>query len=358
MQSINVTSPSGYLSPGMIHIIQGLEQLGIDVLTDLDIDKQHGTSVTIFPAYTLVKPVRFRQSNDISHGPLFVDVSNCPMSDWGMVTEAMAVRPTIVFNMEDNCTLIDYPPHWIVFSANQSKYAQKGGRQFPFSLGVSADLLSTINSNSLSQRPKNGKILRNFRPSWNQNVRDLLDLALVPQLSRYFDVDRSWGSNQDVYVDKMSSASAVLAYGGQLVFDFFEPSIEENSSGQPLYQEVRKTKFLNFNHFRGPVEVLRWDGYRYYEVCAFGCAPFHLDFEKYGFCLPTPPIAWKEYIPIDLEEVSFLPVRLVNEVKNNPDYFATIGSAARQWLLDNASPASLAKFVLTTIINEGVPLQG
>jgi len=358
MQPINVTAPpSGGLSNGMLHIIQGLEQLGFDVLTNLDIDNVQG-AVTLFPAYSVVKPFRFRQSNDISLGPLFVDVTNCPPSDWGMVTEAMAVRPTVVFNMSDNCTLNDYPPHWIVFSANQSKHAQCGGRQFPFSLGVSADLLAAIDKNSLSQRPRNGKILRNFRPSWNQNARDMLDLALVPQLSKFFDVDRSWGSTRDIYVDNISSASAVLAYGGQFVFDFFEPSIDDNSTGQELNQTPRKTKYLNFNHFRGPVEILRWDGYRFYEACAFGCAPLQLDFEKYGFCLPNPPIAWKEYIPIDLEEVSFLPARLATEVRNNPDYFATIGSAARQWLLNNASPPSLAKFILTTIINERVPLFG
>jgi hypothetical protein len=148
----------------------------------------------------------------------------------------------------------------------------------------------------------------------------------------------------------MSSSSAILAYGGQLVFDYFEPD-HEGLQQQATGPSPRETKHCRFHHFRGPVEILRWDGWRFYEACAFGCCPFQLDFEKYGFSLPKPPIPWKEYIPIDLEEVSFLPARLANEIENRPDLFSSIGSAAHRWLIDNASPVSLARVVLETIID-------
>ncbi|MCK9387806.1 MAG: hypothetical protein M0Q22_05350 [Sulfuritalea sp.] len=356
MKAITVTAPSGILSNALLHIVQGLEQLGIDVLTDIDFrpgrpdgsDNEGG--LNIFPPYSVLKPTRFRKGEDLSHGPLFIDLTFGNPSDWGALTAELAVRPVIFFNMNDNCTLMDYPPQWIVFSANHSKHAHKGGRLFPFSLGISADLLAVIEDRSLLTRPRNGKILRNFRPSGNQNVRDMLDLSLVPRLSKFFTVDRSFGSGLDGYLDSMSSSSAVLAYGGQLVFDYFD-SDPDAGLEQATQQSPRETKHCRFQHFRGPVEILRWDGWRFYEACAFGCCPFQLDFEKYGFALPKPPVPWKEYIPIDLEDVSFLPLRLANEIGNRPDLFSTIGSAAQKWLIDNASPVSLARFVLDTIVD-------
>jgi hypothetical protein len=357
MKAITVTAPSGILSNALLHIVQGLEQLGVDVYTDIDFrpGRRDGSGneggLNIFPPYSVIKPTRFRTSKDLSHGFLFIDLTFGNPSDWGALMEELAVRPVIFFNMNDNCTLMDYPPQWIVFSANHSKHAQKAGRQFPFSLGVSADLLAVIEERSLLTRPRNGKILRNFRPSGNQNVRDVLDLALVPRLSKFFTVDRSFGSGLESYLDSISSSSAILAYGGQLVFDYFESDADTvaEKGAQP---SPRETKHCSFQHFRGPVEILRWDGWRFYEACAFGCCPLQLDFEKYGFSLPKPPIPWKEYIPIDLEEVSFLPLRLANEISNRPDLFSSIGSAAQQWLLENASPVSLARFVLETIVEE------
>lgn len=355
MKAITVTAPSGILSNAILHIVQGLEQLGIDVFTDIDFHpgRQDGANnpggLNIFPPYSVIQPTRFRKGVDLSHGPLFVDLTFGNPKDWGLLIAELAVRPVIFFNMNDNCTLMDYPQKWIVFSANHSKHAYKQGRQFPFSLGVSADLLSVIEKQSLLTRPRNGKILRNFRPSGNQNVRDVLDLALVPKLSKFFTVDSTFGSGLESYLDSMSSSSAILAYGGQLVFDYFETS-PDTRSDQTEPQTPKETKHCRFQHFRGPVEILRWDGWRFYEACALGCCPFQLDFEKYGFSLPKPPIPWKEYIPIDLEEVSFLPLKLANEIGNNPDLLATIGSGAQQWLLDNASPVSLARFVLDTLV--------
>lgn len=354
MNIISITAPSGILCNAALHIIQGLEQLGIDVVTDTNVPlggedgRPETGGANIFSPYSVISPTRFRRSDDISQGPLFVDLTYGMPSDWGALVEAMSRRPVIFLNMNDNCTLMDYPQQWIVFSANHSKHAQKGGRQFPFPLGVSADLLTIIDQKRLLDRPRNGRIIRNFRPSANQNTRDTLDLALVPQLARFFHVDTSFGSDLDQYIHNMSSASAVLAYGGQFIFDYFEPSNmpDEHNAATAL---ASATKQYRFTHFRGPVEVLRWDGWRFYEACAFGCAPFQLNFEKYGFSLPRPPQAWQDYIPIDLEEVSFLPCKLLNELRSDPDYLANIGASARKWLDDNTSPIGLAKYVLETL---------
>jgi hypothetical protein len=355
MNTITVTAPSGILSNAILHVVQGLEQLGIDVLTDVDFrpgrtdGTQNDGGFNIFPPYSLVKPSRFRKDRDLSHGPLFVDLTFGNPSDWGALVDALSVRPVIFFNMNDNCTLMDYPPQWIVFSANHSRHAHKAGQQFPFSLGVSADLLAVIEERALFRKQRSRTIIRNFRPSGNQNVRDVLDLALLPGLSRFFDVDRSFGTGLEAYLDRMSTAGAVLAYGGQFVYDYFASSAGDDH-GQTTKPSTAETKFFRFHHFRGPVEVLRWDGWRFYEACAFGCCPFQLDFDKYGFSLPRAPIAWKEYIPINLEEVNYLPHKLANEIANDPDYFSAIGSAARQWLLDHASPKPLAQFVLDTVV--------
>lgn len=352
MNVVTVTAPSKIISNALLHIVQGLEKLGVTILTDVPIPggdlpgRPETGGANIFPPYSVLAPTRFQHSVDLSHGPLFIDLTYGYPADWGAIIEAMAKRPVLFFNMNDSCTLMDYPPQWVVFSANHSKFAQKGGRQFPFPLGVSGDLLAVIDQKNLLHRPRNGKIIRNFRPSANQNTRDALDLALVPALARLFHVDTSFGSDLERYLDKMSSASAVLAYGGQFVFDYFEAEVDENSQAR---KGARETKQYKFTQFRGPVEVLRWDGWRYYEACAFGCAPFQLNFEKYGFSLPKPPQAWRDYIPIDLEEVSFLPHKLLNEIRANPDYLATIGASARKWLDENTSPVALAKYVLDTL---------
>jgi hypothetical protein len=341
--AITVTAPSGQLSNALLHIVQGLERLGVDVLTDLEFQPGRTDGVgnsggfNIYPPYSLLTPTRFRKSSDLGHGPLFVDLTFGNPKDWGMVAAEMAKRPVILFNMNDNCTLASYPDTWIVFTANHSHHASMSGRHFPFQLGVSQDLLTLIEQQQLATRPRDGSVLRNFRPSWNQNVRDMLDLAMVPALTRHFHVRRSLGGSLEQYLDGMSAASAVLAYGGQLVFDYFK----DDAPAQSVH--------CKFPRFKGPVEVMRWDGWRFYEACAFGCAPLQLDFTKYGFSLPAPPKAWQEYIPVDLEEISFLPQKLALEVRADPQFFARIGAGARQWLLREAAPEATARHVLATL---------
>lgn len=341
--AITVTAPSGQLSNALLHIVQGLEMLGIDVLTDLDFQPGRTDGVgnsggfNIYPPYSLIAPTRFRKSADLGHGPMFVDLTFGNPKDWGVIAQEMSRRPVIIFNMNDNCTLANYPEHWIIFTANHSHHASMSGRHYPFQLGISRDLLALIEQQQLAQRPRDGSVLRNFRPSWNQNVRDVLDLAMVPALSRHFHVRRSLGGSLDGYLAGMSSASAVLAYGGQFIFDYFT----DENPGQSVH--------CKFPQFIGPVEVMRWDGWRFYEACAFGCAPLQLDFAKYGFSLPVPPTPWQDYIPIDLETVSFLPQKLALEVRADPDFFTRIGAGARQWLLRHAAPEAAARYVLTTL---------
>lgn len=99
--------------------------------------------------------------------------------------------------------------------------------------------------------------------------------------------------------------------------------------------------------------VLRWDSWRFFEAAVMGCAPIHLDFEKYGMSLPVNPTPWEHYIPVDMANVSNLAGRLQSSLSVDPDFIKRIGMNARRWVIDNYSPKTQAQYVLNTVFPDG-----
>src|SRR5262249_40946550 len=86
------------------------------------------------------------------------------------------------------------------------------------------DVLSKINAarTSADGGPRKRAFVRNFRPSFSQGVRQVLDMAFVKKLEKHFIIDRSvdqGGRFVDAYYVKLANSFGCLAYGGNFMED-------------------------------------------------------------------------------------------------------------------------------------------
>jgi hypothetical protein len=241
--------------------------------------------------------------------------------------------------MYDSSNFRDYDENFLVFSAHYNKLAKRFGRIFPIGFGVSQDAIEASNGFQYSNR--DGEILRNFRPSSVQSVRNSLDLILIPRLRKYFEINETI-SNHEQYISDLKRHKAVLAYGGEIYKDLrSNPFFEGNQAYE--FKELPSEG----------IAILRFDSWRYYEAALFGACPITLDFEVYGLDTSANPEPWKEYIPIDFLEIESTVSRIIESSTIDPMFFEKIGKNARDWVLNSHSPLAMAKRFLSTMESEG-----
>lgn len=325
-------------------LIEGLLELGVRVSSNSDL---HVPSRN--PLFT-------RREHDNSEDVLIISETR-QVSRQDVVTDPIyhsAVhylakqKPVLVFNMEDDVNLTDYPAELLTYTAHFNRFAIRRGSILPLAFGISSEMIET-STHLLDRKPSRRRVLiRNFNPTFSQSVREALDLSLLPNLSTLFEVDDR-RLPRDEYWRALATSSAILAYGGTFATDLLSypyMAAEHLRLGQtsPLGR-------YSFKSFEGRVNVLRWDSWRFWEACCFGCAPIQLDFEKYGFILPVMPQPWVHYIPLDFAAISTFPLELADRIKADPDLLDRIGSNARAWALEHYSPRALALRTLTHIVN-------
>jgi hypothetical protein len=235
-------------------------------------------------------------------------------------------KEKILLSMADNVSTIFPSGDFVSLMTHENRYLRFAGNRLPWAFGISTEILQATKSPPEFDQRQFG-VLRNFRPSNNQDVRNFMDLSFVECLEKYMPIDRTIG---DDHFDRLLNKTACLAYGGAVIADMLPNGyFAQNES----YKYLRER-----SDFKQPLAVLRWDSWRFWESLAAGCLTFQLDFEKYGFLLPEMPVAWEHYIPIDMAD----PVGSVNRFMDSRSRWAEIAHGGREWALNHYSPMACA----------------
>ncbi len=301
-------SLSNWLSHICLCLADGLNQLGIPVFSNIE--------AQVTPNFKLGNVQGLMPNNATL---VIFDLQENEIAK--KAAPNFGVHPDIVFSMSDSIgtAVMD---GIILFCTHENKFHRIHGKRFPWAFGVSSFMIDESEKKRINKRQN--VILRNFRPSANQSVRDSLDMILLPHIEKYFEIDWKIGNN---HFERLSSCIGCLAYGGLFIPNF---------TRHELYADNSLSKLFRF--LREPV-IVRWDSWRFWESLTCGCLTFHLDFDKYGFMLPVMPENWKHYIGLNLEDIKGDVERLMDERDKIPE----IAENGRTWALAHYSPLATAK---------------
>lgn len=240
---------------------------------------------------------------------------------------ASAAQNKCILSHADTVSTIFTPPGVPSLMTHETQFRRMvHGARFPWAFGLS-DAMMAAPPTPVPFTQRRPVILRNFRPSANQQIRNMLDWTLVPHLEKHFAVDRAISADHQL---KLGQYLGCLAYGGS-----WEEDLAPNSAlaAHPEYHTYRQELV-----FHRPVAILRWDSWRWWESLAAGCLTFNLDFEKHGLMLPVVPEAWKHYVPVDLSDPKATIERLLDERARWPE----IAANGRVWARTHYSPDAVA----------------
>lgn len=241
--------------------------------------------------------------------------------------EAFASPHKLILSMADTNGILLTPSSVPSLMTHENKFRKIPGNRLPWAFGLSARKMD-ITAPEVPFEERKNTVIRNFRASRNQQVRNVLDLAFVSHLENHFTIDRRVG---DDHFERLKNSVGCLAYGG---------SFDENLVSNPYFANLPRYQklYANVIYHQSPV-ILRWDSWRWWESLASGCLTFHLDFEKYGFLLPVMPRAWEDYIPIDLAD----PKGTVDKLMDQRSRWAEIAANGRSWARTHYSPKAVAQ---------------
>ncbi|XGV98173.1 MAG: glycosyltransferase [Leptolyngbya sp. BL-A-14] len=262
----------------------------------------------------------------------------------------------------------DFRQFDFIFKAHYSHKSWYPSNVYPWLFGLSERILAET-----QQVPdfhsRNQKVLVNFRDSRHPHtVRKFVRKHYIPKLQTVLSVDsaidkpidplnnpmderiqamspyelmqcaHTSGRHFPTYYKRLQYTAACACFGG-----FFTSPLPRNQSS-PISQNLRRvvTK-LNLKTNR----ILQWDSWRFWESLAAGCVTFHVDFNKYGFCLPVMPENWKHYIGIDLDQLQ----ESIDRIAQEPEILEKISVAGRQWALEYYNPTAIAQRFLETLCN-------
>jgi hypothetical protein len=231
---------------------------------------------------------------------------------------------------------ISYPSYWLISAHTTEFVGFPSGTRIPWGFGFQQRLLNLTDNLDFTQ-PRKRVIIRNFKPSFNQSVRESLDLVLLPQLEKVITIDKtieddSNHTRNDNFLTRLLDSRFCLAYCGQY---------GSNVLLNPYIHNLLKDCQLTYSQ---DVFILRWDSWRLWESWVMGCIPITLDFEKYGFQLPVMPDNWQHYIGLDLGKLEEDVNKLLSLSESELDEISLNG---REWVIENYSPKAVAERFLT-----------
>jgi len=304
-------SLSNWLSHICLCLADGLNQLGIPVFSNIE--------AQVTPNFKLGNAQGMVPNNAAL---IIVDIQENEVTKKGFMNIGFFHPHILFFSMSDSIGTVYMTDGAILFCTHENKFRRIHGKRFPWVFGVSSFMIEEAEKKKTDRRQN--VVLRNFRPSENQSVRDSLDMILLPHIEKYFKVDCKIGSD---HFERLASYIGCLAYGGHFRMDI---------TRHGLYSDDPTATF--FKYLKEPV-IIRWDSWRLWESLICGCLTFHLDFDKYGFMLPVMPENWKHYIGLNLEDIKGDVERLMDERDKIPE----IAENGRTWALAHYSPLATAK---------------
>jgi hypothetical protein len=247
----------------------------------------------------------------------------------------------------------------LIFRTHYNRKLKYGDNFYPWAFGLSNRILQELKEPpNFDQRKK--QILINFR-HWKKGhpVRNISSSLFIPQISNLLEIDNSIDNPHErsaeayhelqwlqtgkrhypTYYNRLKNATACACFGG-----FFIPSWPQN----PGNFMNRMGKHLLSNLRLKSNTIVQWDSWRFWESLAAGCTTFHLDFEKYGICLPVMPENWRHYIGIDLDNVQ----AAIDRIADDPGILERIALEGRIWAIENYSPVPTALRFLETIYQQ------
>jgi hypothetical protein len=320
-------SPENLLTHNSGCIIEGLVDLGVKVRANTGNITSRDVSKPVFDAALVAPPSAGYAAFvlDISHTNAYVPLESLKGGRLAYLTNS------------DISLFCDVPAPFPLFAVHESTFAKKAGKRFPIAFGPSNGLIAATSS-----RPEFSKrkrvALRNFRPTFSQSVRGLLDIAFVPHLKKHVDIDASLLAPND-YLNALLNSQICLAYGG----DFYT-SQAENTWLQTKQPDVFKVH--SFKSFDAHSIVMRWDSWRFWESLMAGCLTVHLNFEKYGFDLPELPKPWVHYAPLDLDDLKSSVTAILDHEKK----WGEIAEAGRVWAVEHYAPKPTALRILRQLL--------
>jgi hypothetical protein len=237
-------------------------------------------------------------------------------------------RAKLIHSRSDDTPCMFTPEGITCLMAHESRFSVFRQKRVPMGFGLSRSRLAHHENNTpfSKRRPV---ILRNFRSAAQQSVRESLDLALLPTLEKYFEIDRTLDVAS--YPERLATSTGCLAYCGLYTSDLMK-----NGFFHRFPQVVQLDK--NRTMTRDPV-VLRWDSWRFWESLASGCLTFQLNFDEYGFALPVMPVPWKHYIPLDLTDLK----GSVEQLMDRKVEWESIAASGKAWAVENYTPVPVAR---------------
>lgn len=250
---------------------------------------------------------------------------------------AFEARAKIFHSRADTAPDMITPPGMTAVMAHENAFAQFHENRIPWVFGLSHKRIKNL-ENKTAFSDRQNVLLRNFRPSYNQSVRDSLDCALIPTLEKFFTIDDEISASWHAY--KLSNYAGCLAYGGHFCGDLAKNDFFKNH--RYIQEMIQHRRYIK------PTVISRWDSWRFWESLAAGCLTIHLDAEKYGFKFPVAPVAWKHYVPLDLED----PKGFVDELIRRKPEWADIAHAGKEWALEHYSPLPTARRFVEICVDE------
>jgi hypothetical protein len=309
-------------------LVEGFLELGVTV-------KTNATSITSRP---VSMPLGDRDLSTLQSDPVsgfsayLVDIST---NNAYLPLDGVDSVPVAYITTSDISAFCTVPEKHILFAAHDSTHAVKPGRRIPIAFGLPRRLIQTTeNSPALAKRKQHA--LHSFRPTLQQGVRALMDMAFVPPLSDLIPIHQV-NVPPGQYIQELMNSAVCLTYGG----DFYSPIV-----GNTWFEKNQPDLYAlhSFRHVENAA-VLRWDSWRFWEALAAGCAAVHLNFEDCGFHLPVMPEPWTHYIPIDLSDLA----GSARALWEKRDMWPEIAQAGRAWAIEHYAPAPTAARVLQAL---------
>jgi hypothetical protein len=326
--------PNGIIFHTSACLIQGLIELGhlvniFEPQENLKIDSR-GISTPSIPG-----GLNFQPPIDSNYDSLLLDVTHGYGESIELINKFLILGlPVSIINMSDSANFHDYDPRFTVFSAHTSSFARRKGSIVPMGFGLSNDIIKRSQEVDSLTAKRSNVVISNFKPSLSQSVRNFLSFTLERKLS--LEGVLSYGFTEAVeYVRRLIDAKLILCYGGDFYRDL---SSAEAFSNNPSY---------HFDDLQQDVVILRWDSWRFYEACVFGCIPVHLDFKRYGMSLPVLPND-KFCLQIRLDNIEVEAKRIIQLIYSDEEC-ANLSREARKWVIDNYSPKAMARYFIENI---------
>lgn len=191
--------PFGRLHYATLCLMEGLRSLGIPAFSNCPIPgmQTRGFDPVAYDLYV------FNITERSAGGPMLPFVEKFPRKE------------KILLSMSDTNGIIFPSAGFPSLMTHENRFLKLAGNRLPWAFGISEDILEKTKNIPPFEGRRLG-VLRNFRPSNNQDVRNFLDFSFVEVLEKYLPVDRTIGSD---HFERLMGFTGCLAYGGAISVD-------------------------------------------------------------------------------------------------------------------------------------------